>query len=142
MLRSRCILTAAVVNEGGPLKFAEPLFCCRYCFCCCLHEQKEAAERAEAEANWARTIEEQVQQRVSVLEKDFALRIAKYVVPLCYGNTAPKVFGISQRNTLLWVYGHQRGPKFVVAKPGTFLGSLEIIFCSCRNIFVILDWNV
>ncbi|CDJ36769.1 uncharacterized protein EMH_0095740 [Eimeria mitis] len=39
--------------------------------------QRESAERAEAEATWARTIEEQVQQRVSVLEKDFALRIAK-----------------------------------------------------------------
>ncbi|CDJ61169.1 hypothetical protein, conserved [Eimeria maxima] len=40
--------------------------------------QRESAERAEAEATWARTIEEQVQQRVSILEKDFALRIAKY----------------------------------------------------------------
>ncbi|CDI82233.1 hypothetical protein, conserved [Eimeria acervulina] len=38
---------------------------------------EESAERAEAEAAWARTVEEQVQQRVSVLEKDFALRIAK-----------------------------------------------------------------
>lgn len=42
-----------------------------------LASQRESAERAEAEAAWARTMEEQVQQRVSVLEKDFALRIAK-----------------------------------------------------------------
>lgn len=44
---------------------------------CFLLFQRESAERAEAEAAWARTVEEEVQQRVSVLEKDFALRIAK-----------------------------------------------------------------
>ncbi|CDJ63010.1 hypothetical protein, conserved [Eimeria necatrix] len=44
---------------------------------CKAEAQRESAERAEAEAAWARTVEEEVQQRVSVLEKDFALRIAK-----------------------------------------------------------------
>ncbi|CDJ36768.1 uncharacterized protein EMH_0095730 [Eimeria mitis] len=55
--------------------------CCRKkdaeLIACKAQAERESAERAEAEATWARTIEEQVQQRVSVLEKDFALRIAK-----------------------------------------------------------------
>ncbi|OEH78628.1 myosin-related protein [Cyclospora cayetanensis] len=38
---------------------------------------RESVERAEAEEAWARSIEEQVQQRVSSLEKDFAMRLAK-----------------------------------------------------------------
>ncbi|KAL8275147.1 hypothetical protein Esti_000897 [Eimeria stiedai] len=39
--------------------------------------ERISVERAFTEAAWARTLEEQVQQRVSVLEKDFAMRIAK-----------------------------------------------------------------
>ncbi|KAL8445214.1 hypothetical protein Emed_005772 [Eimeria media] len=44
----------------------------------CELSSRVSVERALTEAAWARTLEEQVQQRVSILEKDFALRIAKY----------------------------------------------------------------
>ncbi|CDJ54002.1 Myosin-9, related [Eimeria brunetti] len=64
--------------------------CCRKkdaeLIACKAQAERESIERAETEAAWARTIEEQVQQRVSVLEKDFALRIAKYATLTVLGS--------------------------------------------------------